>query len=125
MQKGKSSKYKFNLIIFGQCPSLSSLCYELISSAERERERERENKQSAHGRSTQCTNNSDPVTSTSELLLRQNRVIAHAHQSWARRLASDHCATQSHRSKHAVRPITPSHTNMKLELLYKEKIKGV
>jgi hypothetical protein len=37
------------------------LCYERISSAERN-ERERG--------TTQCTNNSDPITSTSELLLR-------------------------------------------------------
>jgi hypothetical protein len=28
-----------------------------------------------------CTNNSDHITSTSELLLRQNSVTAHAHQS--------------------------------------------
>jgi hypothetical protein len=50
-----------------------SLCYELISSAER-------NKQTALDRSTQCTNNSDN-TSMCELLLRQNSVTAHAHQS--------------------------------------------
>jgi hypothetical protein len=37
------------------------------------------NKRTVRG-STQCTN-SDPVTSTSELLLRQNSVTAHAHQS--------------------------------------------
>jgi hypothetical protein len=49
----------------------ASLCYELTSSAER-------NKQTARGRSAQCTNNSDPITSTSELLLRQNSVTAHA-----------------------------------------------
>jgi hypothetical protein len=36
---------------------------------ERQREWEK-NKQTARGRSTQCTNNSDPITSTSELLLR-------------------------------------------------------
>jgi hypothetical protein len=30
----------------------------------------------------QCTNNSDRITSTSELLLRHNNVTAHAHQSW-------------------------------------------
>jgi hypothetical protein len=62
-----------------------SLCYELISSAERnkrERKREREsNKQTARGRSTRSTNDSDSITSTSELLLRQNSVTAHAHQS--------------------------------------------
>jgi hypothetical protein len=50
-----------------------SLCYELISSADR-------NKQTARGRSTQCTNSSDPIISTSELLLRQNCVTAHIHQ---------------------------------------------
>jgi hypothetical protein len=44
------------------------------------RERERD-KQTACGRSTQYTNNSDPITSTSELLLRQNGVTAHAHES--------------------------------------------
>jgi hypothetical protein len=76
----------------------ASLCYELISSAER-------NKQTARGRSTQCISNSDPVTSTSELLLRQNSVTAHAHQSYSRRLASDHCATEIHRPKTSVRPI--------------------
>jgi hypothetical protein len=48
-----------------------SLCYENISSAERD-------KQTARGRSTQHTNNSDPITSTSELLLKQNSVTAHA-----------------------------------------------
>jgi hypothetical protein len=60
------------------------VCYELISSAERnerERERERENKQTASGRSTKCTNNSDPITLTSELLLSQKSVTAYAHQS--------------------------------------------
>jgi hypothetical protein len=77
-------------IIFGQCPSLSAyesestlrtylICREK-QERERERERERE-KQTARGRSTQCTNNSDHITSTSELLLRQNSVTAHAHQS--------------------------------------------
>jgi hypothetical protein len=45
-----------------------SLCYELISSAERNK-RERD-KQTVSGRSTQYTNNSDPI-STPELLLRQ------------------------------------------------------
>jgi hypothetical protein len=70
-----------------------SLCYEFISSAVR-------NKQTARGRSTQCTNNSDPITTTSELLLMQNRVTAHAHQSYARRLASDHCTTENHRPVH-------------------------
>jgi hypothetical protein len=75
-----------------------SLCYELISSAER-------SKQTARGRSTQCSNNSEPITSTSELLLRQNIFIAHAPESWARRLASDHCATENNRPKSAVRPI--------------------
>jgi hypothetical protein len=51
-----------------------SLCNELTSSAEI-------NKQTARGRSTQCTNNSDLITSTSELLLRLNSVTEHAHQS--------------------------------------------
>jgi hypothetical protein len=75
-----------------------SLCYELVSSAER-------NKQTARGRSTQCTNNRDPITSTSELLLRQSSVTAHAHQSQARRLACDHCATEINRPNSAARPI--------------------
>jgi hypothetical protein len=44
------------------------------------RERERKEK-TARRRCTQCTNKSDPITSTSELLLRQNSVTAHAHQS--------------------------------------------
>jgi hypothetical protein len=78
-----------------------SLCYELTSSAERNK-RERD-KQTARGRRTQTTNNSDPITS--ELLLRQNSVTADAHQSSARRLASDHRAKEIHRSKSAVRPI--------------------
>jgi hypothetical protein len=58
----------------------------LICREQRERERERERKKERErtngtGRSTQCTNNSDPITSTSGLLLRQNSVTAHAHQS--------------------------------------------
>jgi hypothetical protein len=83
-----------------------SLCYELILPAERnERERERErDKQMAQERSTQRINNSDPITSKSELLLRQNSVTAHANQSQDRRLASDHCATEIHQPKSAVRP---------------------
>jgi hypothetical protein len=80
-----------------------SLCYELNLSAERNK-RERD-KQTASGRSIQCTNNRDPITSTSELLMRQNSNTAHAHQSQARRLASDHCATEIHWPKSAVRPI--------------------
>jgi hypothetical protein len=48
---------------------------------ERERERQERNKQTARGSSTPCTNKNDPVTSTSELLLRQNSVTAHVHQS--------------------------------------------
>jgi hypothetical protein len=82
-------------IIFGRCPcqrTRVSLYYELISSAERN-ERER-NKQTTRGRNTQNINYSDSVTSTSELLLRQNSVTAQA-----RRLASDHCATEIHRTK--------------------------
>jgi hypothetical protein len=49
-------------------------CYKIFSSAERNRQTER-------GKNTQCTNNSDHTTSTSELLLRQNSITAHAHQS--------------------------------------------
>jgi hypothetical protein len=79
-----------------------SRCYELLSSAERNK---REIHQSARGRSTQCTTNSDPITSTSELLLRQNSVSAHAHQSSARRLSSNHCAIENHRPISAVQPI--------------------
>jgi hypothetical protein len=79
-----------------------SLCYELISSAGRNKK----NKQTSHGRSTQSTNSSDPTTSTSELLLKQNSATAHVHQSQARRLESDHCATQIYRPKSAVRPIS-------------------
>jgi hypothetical protein len=40
-----------------------------------------------------------------ELLLKQNSDTAHAHQSQAPLLASDHCATVIHRPKAAVRPI--------------------
>jgi hypothetical protein len=64
------------------------------------RERER-CKQTTSGRSSQCTYNSDPITSTSELLLRQNSVTAHAQQSEARQLASDHCPTEIHRPRSA------------------------
>jgi hypothetical protein len=39
------------------------------------------NKQTARGTSKQSTNSSDPITSTSELLLRKNSVTTHAHQS--------------------------------------------
>jgi hypothetical protein len=89
-------------IILGRVPHCQrmrmSMCYELISSAERGREREREgSKQTAFGRSTQCTNTSDPITTTSELLPKQNSVTAHA-----RRLA-----IEIHRSKSAVRLILP------------------
>jgi hypothetical protein len=38
-------------------------------------------KETARGSSTQCSNNSDTITSTSEMLLSQNSVTAHAHQS--------------------------------------------
>jgi hypothetical protein len=69
-----------------------SLCYELISSAETSKR---------HVGGGQCTDESDHITSKSELLLRQNSVTAHE----ARRLASDHCATEIHRPKSAVRPI--------------------
>jgi hypothetical protein len=54
----------------------------LVCREKQEKERERErNSQTARWRSTQCTNNSYPISSTSELLLRQNSVTAHAHQS--------------------------------------------
>jgi hypothetical protein len=73
-------------IILGRCPSLlahkseSMLWTYLVCREKQERERERR-KQTARARSTQCINNSDPVTSMSELLLRQNNVTAHAYQS--------------------------------------------
>jgi hypothetical protein len=70
-------------IVLGRHPTLSAHESESVtnlSRLQRERERER-NKQAARGRSTQYTNNSDPITSTSELLLRLNSVTAHAHQS--------------------------------------------
>jgi hypothetical protein len=66
------------LIFFGRCSSLppheseSMLRTYLVC---------REKQANARERSTQCTDSSDPVTSTSELLLRQNSVTAHAHQS--------------------------------------------
>jgi hypothetical protein len=72
-------------IILGRCPSLpaheseSMLRTYLVCREKQERERQRD-KQTARGRSTRCTN-SDPITSTSELLQRQNSVTAHAHQS--------------------------------------------
>jgi hypothetical protein len=99
-------------IILGRCPIVSlrmrvTLSKELISSAER-------NKQTTCGRSTQCTNRSNPVTSTSELLLRQNSVNAHDH-----RLASD-CATENHRSESAVRPI-----HSQLSVMSFTKVKGL
>jgi hypothetical protein len=71
-------------IMLGRCPSLSAhesesmLRTYLVCREKQERGRE---KQTARERSTQSTNNSDPITSTSELLLRQNSVTAHAHQS--------------------------------------------
>jgi hypothetical protein len=52
-----------------------------------------------------------------ELLLRQNSVTAHAHQSKARRLASDHCAIENHRPKSAVRPISVSSEASKMQLV--------
>jgi hypothetical protein len=63
--------------IFGRWPSLSAHYSEpmlRIYLLSRE-------KQTARGRSTQYTKNSDPISSTSELLLRQNSVTAHSHQS--------------------------------------------
>jgi hypothetical protein len=54
-------------IVLGLYASLSARENELISSAERN---ERERHEHARGRSTQCTNNNDPITSTSEMLLR-------------------------------------------------------
>jgi hypothetical protein len=99
-------------IILGRCPSLSAhenesmLRTYLVCREKQDTERERErNKQTTYGRRTQYTNNSDPLTSSSELLLRQNSVTAHVHQCYSRRLASDHCATEIHRPKSAVRPI--------------------
>jgi hypothetical protein len=71
-------------IIFGRCPSLSALESESVLRTClvcREKQEKEKIKQMAGGKSTQCTNNSDPITSTSELLLRQNSVTAHAHQS--------------------------------------------
>jgi hypothetical protein len=71
-------------IILGRCPSVSAhenesmLRTYLVCRKERERERERERGQTARGNSRQCTNNSDPINSTSELLLRQGSVIAPA-----------------------------------------------
>jgi hypothetical protein len=94
-------------IILSQWPSLSAheWVYATYFSRLQRKTRERErNKRAAHGRRTQCIN-SDPVTSTSELLQRQNSVTAHAHHSSARRLVPDHCAIEIHRSKSAVRPI--------------------
>jgi hypothetical protein len=82
-----------------------------------------------HVGEAQCTNNCYPITSTSELLLRQNSVTVHAHQYWSsptcvwplrnrdppakicrptysyRIIQTDHCATEIHRPKSAVRPI--------------------
>jgi hypothetical protein len=73
-------------IILGRCPSLSAhesesmLRIYLVCREKQERGREK-NKQTARGKGTQCTNDSDPITSTTELLLRQNSVTAHAHES--------------------------------------------
>jgi hypothetical protein len=73
-------------IILGRCPSLSAhesesmLRTYLVRREKQERERERD-KRTARGRSIQCTNNSGPVISTPELLLRQNSVTAHARQT--------------------------------------------
>jgi hypothetical protein len=44
--------------------------YELISPAERRERESKRNKQTARGRSTQCSNGIDPITLTIELLLR-------------------------------------------------------
>jgi hypothetical protein len=74
-------------IIFGRCPSLSAhgsesmlRTYLAAERNKRERDREREREKQSNGKwETQCANNSDPITSTSELLLRQNSVTAHAH----------------------------------------------
>jgi hypothetical protein len=65
-------------IILGRCPSFSAHESE---SMPRTYLVCREKQATARGRSIQCTNNSDPITSTSELLLRQNSVTANAHQS--------------------------------------------
>jgi hypothetical protein len=98
-------------IIFDRCPSLSAHESESILRPYRvcreKQERERDRERQTHGKweRTQCTDNSDHITSTSELLLRQNSVTAHADQSQARRLVSDHCATEIHRPESAIRPI--------------------
>jgi hypothetical protein len=93
-------------IILGRCLHCQrmrmSLCYEFISSAGRNKRESQRDKQMAHGKRKQCTNNR--ITSTSELLLRQNSVTAHA-----LRLASDRCATENHRPISAVRPIHCCH----------------
>jgi hypothetical protein len=78
-------------IMFGRSPSL--LAHESESMLRtylvcREKQGGERKNQTARGTSIQCTSNSDPITSTSKLLLRQNSVRAHDHQSWARRLAS-------------------------------------
>jgi hypothetical protein len=66
-----------------------SLCYELISSAERnKKDREREREGQANGTWEKRT---------MYYYLNVWVLIAHAHQSQARRLASDHCATENHR----------------------------
>jgi hypothetical protein len=97
-------------IVLGRCPSLSAHKNESVLRTypvcrERQKRERKRDKQTARGRSTQRTNNRDPITSTSESLLRQNNVTAHAHQSQARRLASDHCATEIHRPKSTVQSI--------------------
>jgi hypothetical protein len=82
----------------------------LVCREKQERERE------AH--SVLITN--DPITSTSELLLRQNSITAQV-----LRLAADHCAIENYRPQSAVRPILAqhdqcpmgiSHMNMNLKL---------
>jgi hypothetical protein len=75
------------------------LTYYATNLSRLQRETRERNKQTARGRSSQCTNNSDPVNSMSELLLRQNSVATHDHQSKARR------ATENRRPKSTVWPI--------------------
>jgi hypothetical protein len=74
-------------IILDRCPSEneSMLQTYLVCREKQEREGERErDKQTARGRSTQYTNNSNPITSKSELLLRQSSVTAHESESMLR-----------------------------------------
>jgi hypothetical protein len=92
LPKSEHSSFIGAPIIPGRCPlsahESESMLRTYIACREKQREREREgerererNKLTARGSSTQCTSNSDPISSTPELLLRQNSVTTHAHQS--------------------------------------------